>query len=86
LVMSTQRGILREELVKAKRGLFARQKQEEDIRRYHNLQEDNIFNGSSIVICDNRPKETEQKSMSQSGKIMGKRMASMKYSQRKSID
>ena len=56
LVMSTQRGILREELVKAKRGLFARQKQEEDIRRYHNLQEDNIFNGSSIVICDNRPK------------------------------
>ena len=56
MVMSTQRGILREELVKAKRGLFARQKQEEDIRRYHNLQEDNIFNGSSIVICDNRPK------------------------------
>jgi hypothetical protein len=35
--MSTQRGILREELVKAKRGLFARQKQEEDIRRYNKL-------------------------------------------------
>ena len=55
LVLSTQRGILKEDIIKAKR-VFFKEKAADNSRQFHKAVEDDnfIFNGSEIMICDKR--------------------------------